>query len=127
MPASTTFTVGSPRCHGCGLHHLLPGNRVYRVPTTGGTLTIACGCVIESSVRLTRLVCRALTPAQFGDLLAFLSDPAEIDHAEAMAQASLAALATPDLVRACGLCGNALSHEDRDDLCFSCYSSMRGW
>ena len=129
----------STTCDGCGRPHLLPGGGVYLVPVdlkpgVSRLLVISQGCVVEHSMRLTRVLCNALSPDQFNALLTAMSDPAECVLASdelLTTTATMCGLCDDKLLTTatamCGLCGNVLDCEGRDDLCWSCYSSMRGW
>jgi len=111
---------GSPVCDGCGRPHLLPGNHLYVLDTR---LMISCGCVIEPSVRLTRVVCSALSAADFALLIGALCSDAHLTRAITARQGVV-------VVQACGLCNAPLGRaigDDGNDLCEFCAAALRGW
>ena len=114
---------GSPVCDGCGHPHLLPGNHLY---VLDARLMISCGCVIDDSEGLTRVVCAALSVTDFALLISALCS-------EARLVAAVGSLREVTVARApvtCGFCGYTLSRligDDGSDLCAFCAASLRGW
>lgn len=117
----------SPVCCGCGLPHLLPGGEVYVVPTPSRQLVVSRGCVIEESVRLTRVVCHALTRAEFRRLMGALC-AAEVACGSEYARTCLAIDAVAEVVPSkCEWCGTERDAEDTTGLCVGCQELLRGW